>query len=373
VLALALAGGGIALATRDHPAGRTSHTAATLTPPGCTKAIAKAPQLTNVATSSLPSPKPFGVAVSGRYAFVSGGNAMTVLRTDGTAVTQVASFSVPGVMTGDAVTHDGRYLLAASGGGAAVISINAALSGAPDPVVGRLNNPAGAGAAEVVLSPDDKYAFVTVQGNDELAVFNLHAALTQGFGPSDFVGNVAVGSNPVGLAAADGALYVANEGGTTLSVVTMNAAEQHPSSAVAAHIPAGCGPSRLLVTGNVLWVTADASDALLGFSTEKLRTDRAHALIAKVRVGEQPLGLAATADGSRMIVADSDQTVKGASSSLALIDTARALSGKPGAVLGYIATGTLPRQIAVATGGRIALVTVTSSGQVQAVNLEHLP
>lgn len=54
-----------------------------------------------------------------------------------------------------------------------------------------------------------------------------------------------------------------------------------------------------------------------------------------------------------------------------MIDTARALSGKP-AVLGYIPTGNLPREIAVEPGGLIALVTVTNSDRVQAVNLGDL-
>lgn len=73
-----------------------------------------------------------------------------------------------------------------------------------------------------------------------------------------------------------------------------------------------------------------------------------------------------------MIVVDSDQdNAQGVSSSLAVIDTARALSSKP-AVLGYIATGNLPREIAVQSGRLVALVTVTNSGQVQIVNLGDL-
>jgi DNA-binding beta-propeller fold protein YncE len=74
-----------------------------------------------------------------------------------------------------------------------------------------------------------------------------------------------------------------------------------------------------------------------------------------------------------MIVVDSDQdNTQGVSSSLAVIDTARALSSKP-AVLGYIPTGNLPREVAVQSGGLVALVTVTNSGQVQVVNLGNLP
>jgi DNA-binding beta-propeller fold protein YncE len=176
------------------------------------------------------------------------------------------------------------------------------------------------------------------------------------------------------VAAAGDSLYVANEAGK-LSVLSMSTAEQHPSSAVTATVPAGCGPARLLVSadGRVLWVTAQGSDALLGFSTAKLHDDPAHALIAKVNVGEAPLGLALTTGGSRMIVVDSDQdNAQGLASSLAVVSMARALSGKP-AVLGYIPTGHLPREVAVEAGGLTALVTVTNSGRVQAVNLGDLP
>ena len=214
-----------------------------------------------------------------------------------------------------------------------------------------------------------------MQDDAEVAVFSLRAALTEGFGGSDFVGDVRVGPSPVGVAAAGDSLYVANEGSKLLSVLSMSAAERHPSSAVTATVLAGCAPARLLVSadGRVLWVTAPGSDALLGFSTAKLHTDPARALIAKVNVGEAPLGLALTTGGSRMIVVDSDQDeARGVTSSLAVVDMARALNGKP-AVLGYIPTGRLPREVAVQAGGLTALVTVTNSGHVQAVSLGGLP
>jgi len=375
VLAVALAGGGYALATRGHRTAGAARPPTTLTAPGCTQAIATAPQLTTVRTSSLAVPGAFGVAVIGRYAFVSGGNAVTVLHTAGGTTTPVRTISIAGANKGDAITHDGRYLLAAAGSGAVVISVQAALDGAPDPVVGRLVSPSGTGAAEVALSPDDTYAFVTVQNDAEVAVFNLRSALTAGFGGSDFVGDVRVGPSPVGVAASGDSVYVANEGSKVLSVLSMSAAERHPSNAVTATVTAGCSPARLLVSadGRVLWVTAPGSDAVLGFSTAKLHSDPARALIAKVNVGAAPLGLALTTGGSRMIVVDSDQNnARGLTSSLAVVDMAHALSGKP-AVLGYIPTGHLPREVAIEAGGLTALVTVTDSGQVQAVNLGDLP
>src|ERR1039457_1282129 len=49
--------------------------------------------------------------------------------------------------------------------------------------------PAGGSAIEVAVSPDDRFAFVTLEYSAEIAVFDLNRALTRGFGPSDFVGH----------------------------------------------------------------------------------------------------------------------------------------------------------------------------------------
>lgn len=51
----------------------------------------------------------------------------------------------------------------------------------------------------MAISPDDRYAFGSVEISDSLAVFDLQKALTGGFGPSDFVGTVPLGIAPVGL------------------------------------------------------------------------------------------------------------------------------------------------------------------------------
>jgi hypothetical protein len=54
------------------------------------------------------------VAAIGHYAFVSGGNAVTVLQTNGGSTTPVRRISLAGADKGDALTHSGRYLLAAA-------------------------------------------------------------------------------------------------------------------------------------------------------------------------------------------------------------------------------------------------------------------
>ena len=383
VLVLAAAVGGFVLASGGRPttgAGSQpsagSHATVVLAAPGCTTDTAQANPLTSVASATLPLPSPFGVVVSGPYAFVSGGNAVTVLRDTGTTLLPavVSTIDVGGVQKGDAITHNGQYVLAAENGGAVVISTTAALEGAPS-IVGFLASPGGSGAAQVVLSADDKYAFVTLQNSAQLAVFNLQAALSDGFGSAAaFVGDVPLGPSPEGLAAADGMLFAASESGK-LNVLSMSTAESDPAHAVTATVNAGCGPARALVSANqqVLWVTASASNALLGFSIPKLSTEPSKALIADVPVGESPLGMVFVDGGSRMLVADSNQhNVAGQTSSIAVIDTAKALAGRP-ALLGYLSTGALPRQFGLEEGGKTLLVTVTNSNQLQAINVAGLP
>ena len=209
----------------------------------------------------------------------------------------------------------------ADGSGAVVIDVARAEGGAAGAVVGMLSSPAGAGAAEVVLSADDRFAFVTLEISNSLAVFDLHKVLTTAFGPSDFVGTVPLGIAPVGLAVSpDGHwIYATSQSGRgearasqrtgTLTAIDLRRAETRPADAVAAVVPAGCSPVRVITSadGKVLWVTARGSDAVFGFSATRLRTGPGHALVARVQAGEAPVGLALGDHGRRLIVADSNR------------------------------------------------------------------
>ena len=79
----------------------------------------------------------------------------------------------------------------------------------------------------------------------------------------------------------------------------MPAATNHSARSVAAKVIAGCSPVRVIASkdNKVVWVTARESDALLGFSAPKLQSDPAHALIARVGVGESPIGLTFVSQG----------------------------------------------------------------------------
>jgi len=391
LVALVILGlGGTALAVTHRPRAG----AVALTPPGCVTASSTAPRLTGIHPQFVTlTGMPFAVTVTdnGRWSFVStgAGRSIDVLRAGtGLAPALAHRVSVPAPVHGEALTPDGHYLLAASGSGAVVVRVGRAEHGRAGGVVGTLASPGGAGAVEVALSLDGRFAFVTLQGSGTLAVFNLAAALASGLRDSGFVGDVHLGVNPIGVAMARNGqwLYVttqkrdpqADQG--TLSVISVRRAESDPAGSVQATASAGCDPGRVITTsgGATVWVTR-ASNALLAFSAARLRSEPARALIAKVRVGSAPIGLTALAGGRRILVANSGlhqtsqgrQTGQGRQASLAVIDASAALAGRP-ALVGVIGAGVLPREFAVEPGGRTALVTNSASHQLEAVNVSQL-
>jgi DNA-binding beta-propeller fold protein YncE len=357
-----------------------------LAAPGCSTSVARAPTLSKVVSDRVTvGGQPFAVRETpdGRHTFVTVGDGIAVLRNDGgLAPTLLRRIHIAKADNGLWITGDGRYLLAAGGHGAVVISVAAAEQGAADPVVGRLESPRGNGAVGVVTSPDGSYAFVTLQNTTSMAVFNLGKALSSGFGQADFVGYVPLGVQPVGVTSSpDGKwLYVTSlqrfpgpmpaEG--TLSVVSMQRAERAPAKAVVSTVNAGCSPARVITDGSTVWVTARDSNTLIGYSASRLRSDPAGSIVAEVKVGMAPIGLTFAAGHSRIVVADSDlNATPGRDPGLAVVSTAAALAGKD-ALLGTIPAGVMPRQLTLAARGKTLLVTDEGSGQLQAANLRHL-
>jgi DNA-binding beta-propeller fold protein YncE len=357
--------------------------------PGCTTATQAAPALpaTDASLESVPG-APFGVAVTanGRWAFVSLGATVGVFRI-GTArlPALVREAQTPGSVSIGAVLSPGdRYLLIANAAtGASVLSPAMAEDGVPREMLGELAVPrqAGGGAIEAAVTPDGRYAFVSLENADAIAVFRLPASGS--FGPADYVGSIPTQVAPVGLAVSpDGRwLYSTSEDQSlssevgTLTVISVAEATTDPGKAIVARTVAGCNPVRVITSasGSVVWVTARASDALLAFSAARLRTDPAHALLADVRVGQLPVGLALVGAGSLVVVADSDRFhIAGATSSLAVVDVADALAGRP-ALVGYLPAGGFPREMALEPDGATLLVTNYSSRQLEAVDVAALP
>jgi DNA-binding beta-propeller fold protein YncE len=360
-----------------------------LQPPACTSATARAKPV------AVPSSKtvvlgghPLGVVVTpdGNYSFVTLGNAVDVLKNGAGASAPTPVAKIPAAGANDeAITPDGRYLLAAAGSGAYVISVADAEAGRPGAVLGTLAT-GGQGASQVSVSRDGRFAFVTLEHSAEMAVFNLQQSIARGYGRSGLVGTVPLGQSPNGIAQSpDGRwLYVTSFNQSLsaapaqgkLYVLSMQRAETVPGQAVVASVAAGCRPMDVLVSrdGQDVWVTARLSNALLGFSAAKLQKNSPQSLIAKVTVGPTPNGLAFIDNGREIMVADSNLHVVDGMGSLALISTQQALRQKDaGALLRLIPAGATPREVAAEPGGKVLLATDNGSGQLQAINLGSLP
>jgi DNA-binding beta-propeller fold protein YncE len=402
-----------------------------LASPACSTATAASAGLGSVRTAMLGTGgSPFGVAVTpdGRYGFAAvlgggtGGSVIDVLRMATTASgppVLVRSIPVAGRPLGETITPDGRYLLAADGNGAVVISVARAESGAAGAVLGMLAAPGGTGpgglsgsAIEVATSRDGRYAFVTLEYDQRAAVFNLADAVSRGFSSADYAGSIPLGQAAVGLAVSpDGRwLYATSEAAApaqhpvgitapaargepalsasqaaragvvpdeppgTLTVIDVQRAETNPAHSVVATVEAGCQPVRVVTAadGTQVWVTARASDDALCFAAARLVTDPSHALVAAVRVGEAPVGLAAVRDGTLIVVADSNRfSAPGAHADLTVISVADALHGRP-AIVGDIPAGMFPRDMTAAPDGTV-LVSNFSSGQVETVDTATIP
>ena len=393
-----------------------------LASPGCSASTDPGPPLAGAGDVAVSTGgEPFGVAVTpdGRWGFVvtsasSGAAVVKVLRLGAArpSVTMAGSVPLPATpAAGAAVTPDGKYLLVAAGDGAVVVSVARAEAGGGQAVLGMLTAPAPGGqppgsdgAIEVAASPDSRFAFVTLEGADQAAVFDLATAVAQGFGPAGYVGAIPLGLAPVGLAVSPSGswLYVTSEaadpaqhpvsygkpGGCdgkvpatqssalpgTLTVASRTRAETDPAASVTATVDAGHQPVRVITaaSGDQVWVTARASDDVLCFSAAGLAADPARALVAITRVGSEPVGLAAVRDGSLLVVADSNRfSAAAATADLSVVSASAALASRP-AVAGVLSTGLFPRDMALSPDGTL-LVSDYASGQVQAIDTARLP
>lgn len=364
------------------------------TPRVCTPALPSQPLLARVGTTMVPvSGNPFGVVSTedGRWSFVSTlSGEVAVLADRGRRPRVVREITLPGDrLAGEALTNDERYLLVADGSGAAVIDVGRLERGAPHAVLGKLAVDARStsfaldSAIEVSVSPDDRFAFVSLESANEIAVFNLDQALKTGFRRSALVGTIPLGLAVVGMALSpDGHwLYATSEAKSatsrqgTISVMNLKLAETRPSRSVIESATAGCDPVRVAPSpaGTVVWVAARESNSLLAFSAPRLRTDPQHALLARIRVGAAPVGLALLRKGARIVVADSNRFgTPGQAAALTVIDTRAALAHKA-SVIGEMPAGTFPRELSdEATQNRL-LVTNFGSNQLEVSDLSHLP
>jgi hypothetical protein len=371
--------------------------------PGCRAEVKVAPPLAGVRTTLVPVPdQPLGVATShdGKWAFVSLPSQIAVMSLHGPRPRLARLIPLPAEVASGAhrltLTRDGRYLLASAASGAVVIDVGRATRGprtAAGAVLGRISSPpkrfdATAGAISVLATHDGHYAFVARSRTWGIAVFDLQEALRTHFRSSGFFGTIPLDVGPSAMALSPNGrwLYATtlssassrhkkpSQGGT-LSVIDVGRAIANPDHSVLRTVLAGCEPVRVITSANgrIVWVAALGSHAVLGFSAARLRGDPSRALRAEVGVGQAPVGLLAAGGGRRLLVADSGSSQGAAPGrGVTVIDTAAALAHRP-AVVGRIATGGLPRELAGVPGHDAALLTNYATKELETIDLRRLP
>jgi DNA-binding beta-propeller fold protein YncE len=379
-LVVASAGG----CSASSPGASSSSAGRHLSFPSCVTSTAPTPPLSGARTEfgSVPG-DPFGVAATtdGRWSFVALGTSVGVFSDAAFLPKLVRTIPTPGTSSGVALTPDGNYLLVADGGsGAIVLDVARAEQGTAGAIVATLSSPGGDGAVEVAVSADGRFAFVTLEKSEGVAVFDLAMAVARRGAGRVFVGKIPLREAPVGMALSpDGRwFYATSEGGAgrdgLVYVIDVERAETTPGRAVVSSVAAGCSPVRVIAStdGATVWVAARGSNELLAFSSDGLRRHPATALLAKVEVGFAPVGLALVDGGRYVVVADSNRfgTPNGRGD-LRILDTTALLSGQA-ATATHVLAGGFPREMAVVANGAILLVTNYTSGQIEAVDVTGL-
>lgn len=355
--------------------------------PPCTTALAAEQPLSGVpiAAEGLPGDTT-AVVARGGWSYVAMPDGIEVLSDRRFPPRPVRKIGSPQMGAwGVTVTHNGRYLVVGANTGATVFSVAAATRTGTRPYLGKLSaGPRSSYGAAVVISPDDRFAFVSMEAANEIAVFDLRRALAEHFRTSALVGTIPLGQGPLGMAISpDGRwLYATTEvargwGGRqpqqgSLSVIDLHRAEIEPSRSVVRTVTAGCRPVRLALSpdGQTIWVVARESNALLAFSSRRLLTDPRRALVADVPVGQAPTDVALVQHDRRLVVTDSNRFHTASSiSELTVVDPTPALAGQPALV------GSLPaepaHEEAVETNGTTLLV--PELNQLDAINTTYLP
>ena len=304
--------------------------------------------------------------------------ALAVLRVSAETESLARSIILPATTgaSGMALSHNVRLLAVTTpSDGTLIVSISELLADDADPVVGGLDD-GTSGQIEAAFSIDDNYLFVTDENSDDLSVFNIARGLASGFTTANvLVGRVLLSAGPVGVAVSPNgqSVYVTTEGPSGgpgfLWVLDERIASQNPGAAIVGHVGAGCNPVRVAVspTGDMVWVTARASDALVGFSAADLLTQSSRALKAIVRVGFEPVGLALYDGGDDAVVANSSRfATSPAPQNLTVVNLAAALAGRV-AIVDWVAAGVFPREISI--DGAIGLVTNYGSNTVEAFKI----
>jgi DNA-binding beta-propeller fold protein YncE len=375
-------------------------------------------QAINPLQQQIPLPgHPFAAITTpnGRYVFVSmtvPTSAVAVLRQRKTYAAVVQTIPTCGPAFGLAMSKGGRYLLAAvqSGGGSSCpaggvqfIDVRKAIAGDPSAAMGTVATDPS--AIEVAISPDNGLVFVAnefsggqhCENPDTVSVIDFHKALSSGQNQSSVIGAIPVDCAPVGLAVSSNSryLYVTNETALstrsfydptacnipdgpqcpitthqaavgTVDVADVRMARTDPANSLVAYIPAGCSPTRVILTNHdkVAWVSARDDNNLLAFNARDIRTNPTPAPLSTTPVGVAPDGAQPFSHRRFIAVANTNRfdSCPGAGGTVSILDFATALkSGGSAATVGTFDAGVFPRQWALSPNGKFLYLTEFSS------------
>ncbi len=410
----------VVLALLAHSAGAAAPTPApSLSPPSTVQASeCNQPARDPVAWVDLPGKLPFQALPSkdGCWIFVSlavgdseasdsePAAQIAVFKRQAGQISLVRTVHVGGNPTGMVLTHDGRLLIVADGQRVAFLESARLTSGQDKPVVGYWNDGTRApGRTYVNVTVDDAHLFVSDENSRTITVLNLVKARASGFTAEASIGKIPVGLGPVALTFSSDERYLYNtslgmppgagwppECGRewlkdsaaqpvpqgAIFVVDVDRAKSRPETSVVSIVPAGCTPVRLVISpkGDVAYVSARGSNALLAFDTARLVSEPAQALLGRVPTGAAPIGVAVIDAGRKVILSNSNRFGASATEpqSLLVIDAAKISTGKA-AIQGSIPAGALPREMRLTSDERTLLVVNTVSRKLQVIDLARLP
>jgi DNA-binding beta-propeller fold protein YncE len=306
-----------------------------------------------------------------------------VLRRDEGVVTIAQNLPATGIVTGMALSPDGRFLAAANGGGVTLFDTAKLIAGADKAAMGYLNDRTGAGSVYAAFSPDQHLLFISDEDSATITVYDFVGIFTgKGIKP---IGEIRTGDAPVGLAfSPDGKfLYSTSQaasasggcsenggrshGPGSLMVIDVARAATAPADSVLARVTAGCSPVRVALSpdGARAYVTARGQNMLLAFDTAKILADPDHAQVAQVAVGTAPVGVAAA--NGKVFVTNSNRFGGGDAQSVSVLDAANLAGPQAG-----IPAGGFPRELKLTADGRTLLVTNYASGTLELVDLARL-
>jgi DNA-binding beta-propeller fold protein YncE len=380
--------------------------AAPAQPSGC-----NAPAASPSVTIALPS-RPFAVRPSadGCRIFVSlmGDNSAKnpgialLKRGEGPIeLLRVVPFQSP--LTGLALTHDGKTLIATAADGPVFLDVERMASGAADPVLGSFSDGAHSGSVYANVSPGDKLLFVSEERARSITVIDLQRARSNGYKADAIIGKIPAGNSPIALTfSPDGKwLYTTSQRALpdwhwpkackaegrdpatapitnpegAIMVVDVARASTDPAQAVVARVRAGCSPVRMAISpdGARVYVTARNSNAVLAFDTARLLSDAGHARVGEAPVGAAPVTIAVVDAGRKVVAGNSNRfAASTAPQSLVVLDTAKMEAGTD-AALGAIAAGAFPREMALSADGHTLFLTNFGSNSLQVIDVDRLP